>query len=610
MKTIIKSMAWSNLYSYGPDNYISFTDRSVTQLKGNNGCGKTSIPLILQEALYSKNIKGIKKDDILNRFNGAKSWWVEVIWTKGSDIYKVRSERTGDTGKVRFYCNDQDISEHKIPDTYKKIRDVLGMPFEIFSQFSYQSSKYLLDFITATDTNRKKFLISLFSLEKYLEIGETLKQAATDAESNLKLLEGEMRGVVQFLNETKIGTKQELLVIPEWDSESDLRKSLLMGELENYNKQCLRIDKNNSFIKERNNLKFNISMTQPVATQNLPETIAELEGSLAFANQEIRSIDKTLNNLNTMDTCYACGQHLDNSDALTMKNSLLTKKAEIKNKQVLDQEKLAQFKAQRTKEEQEHKAWLSNKKAIERFEELSQLIDTNIPVDYPNYETIKEEYNSIVKKLNNLKTDIENCKNKNQIIQSNNIKVDTLVEQRRNFLARQELLQDAILKNKLKISNLNILKKAFSTTGIVAYKLENLTKQLEDSINHYLEELSDGVFQLIFKLNGDKLNIVVSNRGKEAAIETVSDGQFGRIQTAILLAIRNVLSKIRGNNLNILFLDEITGVLDADGKERLLDILLKEEINTFFIAHDFEHPLVPQIHITIDSGISKIQQEK
>lgn len=610
MKTIIRSMAWSNLYSYGPDNYISFTDRSVTQLKGNNGCGKTSIPLILQEALYSKNIKGIKKDDILNRFNGAKSWWVEVVWTKGDDVYKVRSERTGDTGKVRFYCNDQDISEHKIPDTYKKIRDVLGMPFEIFSQFSYQSSKYLLDFITATDTNRKKFLISLFSLEKYLEIGETLKQATTEAESNLKLLEGEMRGVAQFLNETKIGTKQELLPVPEWDYGLDHRKSVLIGELENYNKQCQRINKNNDLIKERDSLKFNISMEQPTVTENLSKIIAEIEGSLAFANQEILSIDKTLNSLNTTDTCYACGQHLDNSDALTMKNSLLAKKAEIKDKQIAYQKKLNETKVTRSQEEQAQRAWLANKKAISRFEELSQLIDTSMPITHPDYDVIKEEYNSIVKKLNELKTDIESRKNKNQIIQSNNIKVDTLIDQRRNFLARQELLQNDILKNKLKISNLNILKKAFSTTGIVAYKLENLTKQLEDSINHYLEELSDGVFQLIFKLNGDKLNIVVSNRGKEAAIETVSDGQFGRIQTAILLAIRNVLSKIRGNNLNILFLDEITGVLDADGKERLLDILLEEEINTFFIAHDFEHPLVPQIHITIDSGISKIQQEK
>jgi DNA repair exonuclease SbcCD ATPase subunit len=153
---------------------------------------------------------------------------------------------------------------------------------------------------------------------------------------------------------------------------------------------------------------------------------------------------------------------------------------------------------------------------------------------------------------------------------------------------------------------LNILKKAFSTSGIVAFKLENLTKQLESTINYYLAELSDGQFQIIFRLNGEKLNIVVANNGKETPIETVSGGEFGRIQTSILLAIRNILSKIGGSKVNILFLDEITGVLDAAGKERLVDILMQEDANTFFISHDFEHPLIEKIQIVKQNNISKI----
>ena len=67
----------------------------------------------------------------------------------------------------------------------------------------------------------------------------------------------------------------------------------------------------------------------------------------------------------------------------------------------------------------------------------------------------------------------------NEKIKTHNTKVDTLIEQKRYFLARQELLNNDILNLKSKIKNLNILRKAFSTTGIVAFKLENLTKNLK-----------------------------------------------------------------------------------------------------------------------------------
>lgn len=91
-----------------------------------------------------------------------------------------------------------------------------------------------------------------------------------------------------------------------------------------------------------------------------------------------------------------------------------------------------------------------------------------------------------------------------------------------------------------KVNNLEILRKAFSTSGIVAFKLENLTKELEATINYYLSLLSDGQFQVSFRLDKEKLNIIVSNNGVDTPIETVSGGEFSRIQTAILLAIRTL----------------------------------------------------------------------
>ena len=65
---IFKELRWSNAFSYGANNRISFNQDQITQLVGKNGHGKSSIALILEEVLYNKNSKNIKKSDILNRY--------------------------------------------------------------------------------------------------------------------------------------------------------------------------------------------------------------------------------------------------------------------------------------------------------------------------------------------------------------------------------------------------------------------------------------------------------------------------------------------------------------------------------------------------------------
>ena len=101
---------------------------------------------------------------------------------------------------------------------------------------------------------------------------------------------------------------------------------------------------------------------------------------------------------------------------------------------------------------------------------------------------------------------------------------------------------------------------------------------------------------------------MVINNGETTPIETVSGGEFSRIQTAILLAIRNLLSKLGGSSINLLFLDEITGVLDEEGKEKLIEVLKQEDnMNVFLISHDFTHPLVDKVHIIKDKNISTVR---
>jgi len=89
----------------------------------------------------------------------------------------------------------------------------------------------------------------------------------------------------------------------------------------------------------------------------------------------------------------------------------------------------------------------------------------------------------------------------------------------------------------MKNTYLEVLKKAFSTNGLLAYKIESLVKDLEELANKYLAELSDGRFNLQFVINNDKLNVEVDDNGKAVEILALSSGELARVNIATLIAI-------------------------------------------------------------------------
>ena len=140
-----------------------------------------------------------------------------------------------------------------------------------------------------------------------------------------------------------------------------------------------------------------------------------------------------------------------------------------------------------------------------------------------------------------------------------------------------------------------------------SYKIENLVKDLEELTNEYLAELSDGRFSLEFVVLNDKLNVNIEDNGKSVDILSLSAGELVRVNTSTLLAIRKLMSSISKSQINILFLDEVTNVLDELGKERLVEILLKEEnLNTYIVSHGWTHPLLEKIEVIKENEMSTL----
>ena len=603
----LSNLQFSNMFSYGKENSLDLNRSRITQLTAPNGSGKSSIAIIIQEILFNKNIKGIKKTDILNRWTKDKQWTGSIEFDIDGASYSVAVQRSGASTKVQLLKCGIDISDHKVLDTYKKIQELLGINFEIFSQLTYQSSVDLLEFLKATDTNRKKFLINLFNLEKYIMIGDKIKIQAQSLDKEFSIQKGELKSVEDFLNSTIVPEKKAFAKVVEVDPTIQQRIGVLEQEVKNYKQTCMKIDKNNMYKDEIAQLTFHSGMRKPEEFQFYDE-YQTLKSDLIVLKSQIEADEKSLDEIDLTDICPSCGQKMDVSHLQKLKEELKEKSKKDKETYNKAMVKASAWSSEITAFNNELRIYNDNQNTIKKFEQLSQLFDKSIPVDYPNIDQINAELDNLKSTYLKQITKAEEDNRYNESIAAHNAKVDALTEQKNEFLIRQKSLKDSILSKSNKINSLNILKKAFSTSGIVAFKLENLTKELEVSINYYLSLLSDGQFQVEFTLDKEKLNISVINNGISTPIETVSGGEFSRIQTSILLAIRSLLSKLGGSSINLLFLDEITGVLDDEGKDKLIEVLQNEnDLNVFLISHDFTHPLIDKISIVKNDNISSIQ---
>lgn len=183
------------------------------------------------------------------------------------------------------------------------------------------------------------------------------------------------------------------------------------------------------------------------------------------------------------------------------------------------------------------------------------------------------------------KKEIKRITQENEKITLENNRISIIQGQRDGFIEKLNKARTMLDEVQSLSNNLEVLKKAFSTNGLIAYKIENLVKELEELANTYLADLSDGRFSLEFVVSNDKLNVVITDDGRDIDIAALSSGELARVNTATLIAIRKLMSSISKSKINILFLDEVINVLDETGREKLVEVLLREDLNTYVVSH-------------------------
>ena len=598
----LKKLQWDNCFSYGSNNSIDLNDTTLTQLLGKNGAGKSSIPLILEEVLFNKNSKGIKKAEIQNReYN--KGYNIFLDFAVEDEKYRVEVRRSRGTIKVKLYRGKEDISSHTATNTYKTLEQVLGLDFKTFSQLVYQSTNASLQFLTTTDANRKKFLVDLFGVEEYGKYYEVFREVSKEINIKLTTLSAKSDTILKWLEDNKLESTNILpeLNLPKISEEDEKELRSLRLDFENISEKNKKIRENNTYKELLRNISptdFTLVGDEEKGIQSYDELMTEV----GVNRRIIQESAKEIAHLSSLKKeCPTCQQEVNPTVIQNLKNLSVQKSQKAESDVNSLEVEIDRIKSLNS-------VITSKQKKQKDFEDLYGRVDQTLSSDLLDGNQLERSIEELRAKLNETSKKLKETIDENSRRQKHNTRIQVIEEQTTEFERELEGIEKELSEQEKISTNLEVLKRAFSTNGLIAYKLENLVKEFEDLTNEYLAELSDGRFNINFVVENDKLNVSLSDNGNNVDILALSSGELARVNTATLISIRKLMSSISKSRINVLFLDEVINVLDETGREKLVEVLLSEEgLNTYIVSHGWTHPLLEKIEVIKEKNISRLE---
>lgn len=208
------SLEFSNMFSYGPDNYIDFTKLTfdeITGLFGPNSIGKSSLIDILLFSLfddYSRNYQDKNKllsGTIIN--TKEKLFSCKVSFCIDNTIYYIekegkrlgaKTEHTFDTFKFTNYDfykiesnNKVQLNGHDRLETLDKIKALIGeySDFCISTICLQSNQREKIDFFNMSSIEKKIFLNNRLKFDIFKNIESKYKDLLKETKINLKNIE-------------------------------------------------------------------------------------------------------------------------------------------------------------------------------------------------------------------------------------------------------------------------------------------------------------------------------------------------------------------------------------------------------------------------------------
>lgn len=611
----------SNFLSFGKDNSIDLKGLTQhTQLLGtnleedpeggsSNGSGKTNLALALQEVVFSKNTRGIKKADLENR-EVVKGYSLGLDFIENCTNYTIEVNRTkAGKGTITLIEDGVDISSHTVRDTLKSIEALIKLDFNTFVQLTYQSTDKTFDILRANEAARTKLLITMYNMEEYTDRVSAAKDLSNCAKSAL-LEKSQLRKRLVFDADVNIEVYKELKTFDAGEELNLCRQGVsnLRSSLLGKNEHNARVDAEKARVAAHNT-KQKLTRNKLLLLEKANKTLATFDEGLYeqvkldihTTKQEIKSLTKDIVIYSEQDkNCRECGASLEtgfNAEKLKESREQLKISKSILDKLTfelvdLDKTRLINLAAEKTKKEIQ---WL--KSTLENDLVTSLLSTTS--------NELNDEISTALSKLESLENEQKLVRIFNESAKIHNaLQADRTT--RKELASKQLLVLDIEINELTKEKALaETLEKALKL--LVKFKLESLLITLQDSVNQYMNLLFNSDRSLLIGLKSGKLSFTVLKDNVEHTIESLSNGEYSKTAVALLFAVRESLVALSDTSVNLLFLDEVLAALDPLGVEALYNIIDTLDCKVISVSHTVFDNKLPTLTVEKNQeGISRI----
>jgi exonuclease SbcC len=169
--------------SYSFSDGLTLIDGYNFDLNSANGAGKSSLINSITYALYGKVPKAVNLSELIRDGVTEEGLATQITIEVGDQTVEIQRTRTQTSGKVALKIDGKKV-DGLAKEIESKILELLGFSFEQFIQVVYVFQGATNRFISLNDTEKKRFLSTLFNLESfdgaYKKAHEELNQLELD----------------------------------------------------------------------------------------------------------------------------------------------------------------------------------------------------------------------------------------------------------------------------------------------------------------------------------------------------------------------------------------------------------------------------------------------
>ena len=532
-----------------------------------NGVGKSTIADAIHFAIFGETIRELSKDFIVNAIN-KKNTVVQLNFSvnENNEIKQYKVVRKLKPTKCYLFVDDVDLTESTIPNTNKKIKNIVSGSPEVFQNCVIMSLNTTLPFMAQRKVEKRKFIEGILNLEIFSEMLNRARSEYNDVQKKYEHAHKDYdhsNNILTLLKEQKNNIVANVI---EQKEKILSRISVIEKEIEENKNKIEPIDR---VLVERTKEKIIQINTK---LEDISSKISDVKTNITRHDTEISFYQKQIDNIGTeKDVCPTCLHEITSND----RDHIHLEKEKL-NKDILNR-----------KEDIE-----SLKKQVNGLKDLKK---DNLDVK----DKINAYISNVKNTANNNKLAKSYIKNLNSDLDSNNNNLKALQEKetsvevqdleskiKNKFIEVEELEKNTNdIHNDLEI--LNVVKYILSEEGVKSFIVKKILDVLNNRLAYYLQKMDANCLCSFNELFEEK---IINEKGENCSYFNFSGAERKNIDLAILFTFMD-MRRLQGEvAYNVVIFDELLdSSLDEKGVELVLS-LLSERIeeykeNIYIISH-------------------------